>query len=528
MNYLQSILLSLLILMGVCVSASANLEVWFASSASKIMRNANPIDGADKWELSAARNEVEACQIVLLCHKPVQDVKVTVSELRHSRGQETLKPTVNSVAYIPSVDKKTAYPDPLPPYKPFSLKPDEAQPVWISIRIPQNAVPGIYNGKVEVVAGSITRKLPFSVKVWDFALPQTPSCVTAFGLSAAYIAPQHGLDVNSAKFKRIFAKYYEMLLDHKISPYHLPVDLNSNEAAKYLNDPRMTSYMIPYLEKDEDLKRLVKRLIDGGWYKKGYFYPVDEPNTPEGYKSFDKVVDRLRSIEPNYHIVLPFFCNPDFDYKLRAYDMMLGKVNIWCPESCLWDDVNVWNPQKGPDKTLGPLMEARRKAGDSVWWYVCCGPGSPYCNFFLDMDAMQHRMLFWQQKMKGVQGLLYWETAYWNASHGCPDPWETMTTLTHVNPTLMGDGSLLYPGKKVGIDGPVSAQRLEVIRDGIEDFEYLTLAEERLGKGATHEYIAKLVRSLTDYERDPKKLECVRKELGEKLEKATIKARKKL
>jgi hypothetical protein len=36
-----------------------------------------------------------------------------------------------------------------------------------------------------------------------------------------------------------------------------------------------------------------------------------------------------------------------------------------------------------------------------------------------------------------------------------------------------GDGSLLYPGKKVGIDGPVSSLRLEVLRDGLEAFDYL-------------------------------------------------------
>ena len=34
----------------------------------------------------------------------------------------------------------------------------------------------------------------------------------------------------------------------------------------------MTSYRIPYLEKDAELKAVVQRLIDGGWFAKGYFY----------------------------------------------------------------------------------------------------------------------------------------------------------------------------------------------------------------------------------------------------------------
>ena len=75
------------------------------------------------------------------------------------------------------------------------------------------------------------------------------------------------------------------------------------------------------------------------------------------------------------------------------------------------------------------------------------------------------------------------------------------------------------------IDGPVSSQRLEVIRDGIEDFEYLTLADPRLGQKAAKAYVARIARTLTDYEQDPTKLEKARRELGAELEKATRKTR---
>ncbi len=519
------LLVCVFVVLCLCVPASGSVRAWFAPSAKKVMRSEEPAR-ASEWQLSAARSEVEACQVVLRSDEAVKGVRVTVSELRHTRGKGVLRPALNGVAYIPSVDKKTAYPDPLPPYAPIDLRPNEAQPVWVSVRVPKDASPGTYRGAIRVEAGSDARELPLSLHVWDFALPDTPSCATAFGLNPEYFLPQHKVEPGSVRARELHMKYYEMLLDHKISPYNIPVDLMSEAAVRYLEDPRMTSYTIPYLDNDEDLRKLVQRLIDGGWFRKGYFYPIDEPNSADAYQQFTKIVDRLRRIEPNYRIVTPFFCNPDYDTKLKSYDLMLGKVNIWCPESCLWDNVNIWAPQKGLDDTLGPLMESRRKAGDSVWWYVCCGPGSPYCNFFLDMSAMQHRMLFWQQKMKGVQGLLYWATTFWCKDYGCPDPWQTMTTLTHVNPNLMGDGSLLYPGRQVGVDGPVSSQRLEVIRDGIEDFDYLTLADQRIRKDASKPYIAKLVKSMTEYEGDPMKLEAVRRELGAEIEKATVAARK--
>jgi hypothetical protein len=45
-----------------------------------------------------------------------------------------------------------------------------------------------------------------------------------------------------------------------------------------------------------------------------------------------------------------------------------------------------------------------------------------------------------------------------------------------------GDGFLAYPGKPVGVDGPVSTIRLEQIRQGLEDYEALALLAELAAK----------------------------------------------
>ena len=166
-------------------------------------------------------------------------------------------------------------------------------------------------------------------------------------------------------------------------------------------------------------------------------------------------------------------------------------------------------------------MQLRRNMGDDVWWYVCCGPGQPYTNFFVDLPGMAHRMLFWHQKRESVDGLLYWSTTYWNPASGCDDPWMSMQTVRDINPNLSGDGSLLYPGKPVGIVGPVASVRLAIIRDGIEDFDYLCLAEELLGPRAAQGYVRRLAKNLTAYETDPWKLEEVRRALGTAIESAT-------
>jgi hypothetical protein len=98
-------------------------------------------------------------------------------------------------------------------------------------------------------------------------------------------------------------------------------------------------------------------------------------------------------------IVSPYFRNPDFDPEKRPEVLLDGQVNIWCPVTAFFQ----------PD-----LLRERQQRGEEVWWYVCCGPGKPYANFFVDMEGIDHRILFWQQKMFGVQGLLYWNTIWWD------------------------------------------------------------------------------------------------------------------
>ena len=186
---------------------------------------------------------------------------------------------------------------------------------------------------------------------------------------------------------------------------------------------------------------------------------------------------------------------------------MLGRLNIWCPH------LNYLAVRA----RLPAFLKSRRNAGETIWWYVCNNPRKPYNNLHIDMIAMANRTLLWQQKREAMQGLLYWDVNYWDKKF-VADPWQNMDTL---GTGYYGDGSLLYPGKKVGIDGPVGSIRLEVLRDGLEDLDYLTLADRSLGPEATQKFVGRITRSLTDYEQSPARLEQVRRELGDALEKAT-------
>lgn len=486
MGYLNSaFILILFVFMGVYSNAENEYMLWVEPSAKKILQNAQPSSKpSTSADIYAARNEWESFQICLRTNKPVKNVQVEVSDLKQIKGKGII-PARNIwtgiVSYVPIMNPPIPYPDPLPPFRAFDLEPGKTQPIWVTIKVPELTPAGDYKGNIKVTSANSAHNIPIKLHVWDFTLPKTPRCVTAFGITMESVARTHGVAGNAEKTLELHKKYYEMLLDHKISPYHIPVDLMSPEAKAYLEDLRMTSYIIPYIEDDAKLKSLVQYLIENNWFTKGYFYPLDEPVNKDAYDRLKQITDRLRSIEPRYRIVAPFFRGPDFAEGKTIWDFAIGQINIWCPNEHYFD----------LEPKTRPMMKARKNAGEDVWWYVCCGPGDPYSNFFIQQEAMKHRMLFWHQKREGVDGLLYWSTTYWMPWEGCDDPWQSMMTIKSINPNIFGDGSLLYPGKAVGIFGPVSSLRLEVIRDGIEDFEYLCLIDDLLGHGARIDTLCK-------------------------------------
>jgi hypothetical protein len=504
--------------------ASQAIGAWFVPSATKVMRKDKPkAKSPAKWDLAAARNEVESCQLVLRADHDVAGVTVSAAPLKHTKGKATLKPTLLKVEYVPIwEEEKELFPDPLPPLRgALKLQAKQSQPIWIMIKVPASAAPGTYRGSIKVKAGKWQKSFPLSIKVWDFALPVTPASKTAFGIDYGGIAEAHGVDPKSDHAKQLYRKYCEFLLDHRLSPYSLPVDIMSKEALPYLNDPRLTSFNVLMRGKtDEQLVEMITYLKKGGWFEKSYFYEVDEPITKEAFDKLVEYTDHLHKLEPRCNVMTPFWGNPNWDEKVRTKDVMLDRVNMWCP--CA--------PYLEAEPGFHDFLMERKHTGEKVWWYVCGGitkwdhPFAYINNLDIPIGPMQHRMFGFQQRRLKLQGFLYWNTTFWHKQY-TQDVWTNTITL---EPRKCGDGSLAYPGNKVGVDGPVSCIRMEIFRDSQDDFDYLALADERLGPEVTEKYVSRVCKSLAEYERDPMKLEKVRRELGDALEKATVAARKRL
>ncbi len=252
-----------------------------------------------------------------------------------------------------------------------------------------------------------------------------------------------------------------------------------------------------------------------GWLPIAHVYGWDEVQ-PQDYEAVVEAYRMVLRDVPQARIMQTYYRN-------KTPHELTDTVSIWCPITSIYDRA---------------FCEGRRARGEDIWLYVCCGPTPPYANFFIDEPAVDHRVLFWQAWQANAVGFLYWQTNWWfgnmpdkvSAPHFPDVPWN-MDCGTYRDHGVNGDGWLLYPGKD---QQPLASLRLENIRDGIEDYEYLWLLRQRLSAARKSDRIQpadlaraqallnpvpEITRSFTDYTKDPRVILARRAAIAEMIEK---------
>ena len=481
--------------------------------------------------VSAARNEYEAVQAVVIAYdKALEGTEVSVSAL-------PVDVSVNLVDYVKTrqpryeVDYVGWHPDPLMDMKPFDLPAGGIQPIWITVHPKEGTPAGTYRGQITITpANAPETVLPLEVRVWDFALPKESHLKTAFALFPHEISAWYG-----GYTPEIRRAYYQFLLDHRINPTNIysKAPVPTMEDLPFCLERGLNAFSLTYThnkgaEDRAELKKMIKELEDdlkaNGAWSKAYIYGFDEI-LPDKYGELRDMYGWLKTEFPD----LPRMCTVIPNEELKGY------VDIWVPLTANF------KPKDAEEYT---------KAGNQVWWYVCCNPAPPYANFFVDSPAVDPRALFWMNWKYHVPGFLYYAMNMWTtnrSSAAAPNeqiphddpavrqaiqqgkrwpevPWNTFT-FSDVN----GDGHLIYPGPG---GKPVSSIRLECIRDGIEDYEYLYLLNELVSRGkGSPAFLAKgkklleteeVVRSLTDYTLDPEPLLRNREAIAQTIEKLQL------
>ena len=567
------------------------LNLWRASSGWKIPQHrALPRTVAKSLALRVAKNEWEAVQLVVTPNQPLTNVTVSVSDLTYMKNKiPGGSVQVLRVGYVPVTVKTdqtgtlAEWPDPLLPQgAPVTVGSGMNQPFWIRVKAPADIPAGIYRGTVTVQAEGVKVATVLNVEVYGFALPDTLTCETAFGFSPATVWRYHKV-ADTAQRREVLDKYLRSLGEHRISPYNpAPMDgwtvewkgLDAKtgklddgkkiaEVEPVFNweawdaamtrafgtyhfnsfvmrveglgggtfheryEPRFLGYAGTSPEYDilmgKYLKGIETHLREKGWLEKAYVYWFDEPD-PKDYAFVMGGFATLKKHAPGLRRMLTEQVEKD----------LAGGPNLWCP---LTPSLNVAG------------LEERRAAGDRFWWYVCCGPKAPYATEFIDHPGTEMRVWLWQTWAERVTGILIWETVYWTSDTAYPDranpqnpyldpmSWTTGYGLTPGTKSAWGngDGRFLYPPLAVAdgksaqpvLDGPVESLRLELLRDGIEDYEYFVILKRLLAeKGAkldarTRANLEALLTvppdvssSLTRFTRDPATLETHRDKLA--------------
>ena len=489
-------------------------RLWGAPSTQKILQDVNSYQDLEteaKIEIDTARAEFESSQIVLTGGSKTSEYTVEVSDLKLVDGDATYDSSnisVYNMKYVQVAVPWTSgalkgwYPDGLLPMDAAvkagenKVKTGENQSIYFSFDTPADQEVGKYEVSVTVTVDGEKNVLPVSLRVRNVTVFSKPHHESMFINSWHYFLGEY--DSTQAMYE----KYIKMIYEYRLAPTSLVFDstwgvedayyyaekayeLGSHEHCSNITIPvsksasgikagQFTNYIVALAEKSMETAcdMLAKCTV----------YGVDEPlanNAFEKTKAFAMTYEQQRNdaiskIESKKEEYLETYTGIDeafFDQMIQSirdihyitttryaanYDPY---IDIYCPTF--------------KDFEVG-LATGVYEGDEEVWWYGAVGPTNPYPTYHLDDVLISSRMVGWLQAIYNIKGNIYWGVdIYGDYDGGSWDYRDEYYNDPGRYLQVNGDGYLVYPGKKYGIDGPIPSIRLESIRDGYEEYELL-------------------------------------------------------
>ncbi len=506
-----------------------SISYWATHSYDKVIINAPKDTGSAKFTVNMAKQETEGCQLVVMNDGASGRKRGKLVLL--SNPQHSIQPEIFVLQHYEDWNGNK-YTDACTPYfgSYVSIAAKTPLPFLVEFTTLASTPAGDYNYTFAFVndSGKTIALFEVTVHVWNITIPLEKTFRAAAGLDTWYVSVME--NVSDDDLHEVTCDYYSFLLKHNISASRIPVNVLSDSANAYLNNPIITFVEVPCkgsdgkLLPDEEILKYYKKLKQNpDWLKKAVFYPFDEPDSEADIKAYNEMCEHLRTLCPDIPVFAPFYTNIRIGLSGDQVGAMYDDSGIWCPKLCLWDDSNSYKDLLvKPKKSFAERMNEKAAAGAELWTYVCNAPGDPYAQFFLDTEGRVQRLLFWQIYQRDIKGFFYWRVNKWASANNYSDfidPWKTLNNgYKDENGTpICGEGAILYPGKAVGVDGPVASLRLKYFRDGIDDIELLLLAKKHLGEDWVKEKTNGATDSLTTYT-DNDSFAKIRKEIGDALE----------
>ena len=454
-------------------------------------------------DLDAARNEVENAQIVLFSDRQdLKHLKWKIGTLKTASG-ETLRGTVtlHPVGYMRmehfDLGVNGWWPDPIMTgMDSLSIPRGDVQTLWFQVKTAADAVPGEYRAELVLSAENAPAvTIPVRLKVRRFELPAMSQLRVVMGCNDGSGGFETDYKINPSTIYG-WEKDGEQLFGNWAEREATAINLD------YIWSQQLdqSTHMPTQEQLDSWIASLKGKLALAerhGLRDKCYLYCFDEA-TEEWRPALEAITRAIKKEIPD----LPILTTAAFPW---CGEGTISSVDWWCPQINNYDFA---------------AAERARAAGKQVWMYVCNNPEKPFPNLRITANtAMDHRILtgFMAGAMR-YDGFLYWSTrAKWQTPAISGDSVYTTWTIQDD-----GDGQLYQNSS----NGPIPSIRLELFRDGLEDYDMLKIAEklaadpDRLSAEARKllpriaPYFAPgnpVVKSQTEFTQSPEELESARR-----------------
>jgi hypothetical protein len=499
--------------------ASAAPTVTVADSLATV-RPDQPASGPTSAVISAARNEFESFQVVVAAGDavspgvsvslaqpltgaggtiPAANVSIFREEYLNLRRASDLEGDTGPWpdALIPTVD---AYYGEARNAFPVDVPAGQNRVAWIDVQVPADQPAGLYEGALSVTdAAGFGAQVPIQLTVRDFTLPSTSTLASAFGMDFDLCPAQIGKDCfpNEERGWELKSVYVRAALENRVtisdSAFQPPVRYEREWFRQFIlpllqggspqNDKgTMTPVRLPgaqltaiSVDGGKFLKTWRKEAAAGGFTDRAFFYACDEPGSSR--KEWARCKRSAKSVRGW----------PDLETLVTASIQELqrfkatGVIDIVVPIVNHMNDRPDFGQAYVGDQR--PLYDAfLADPGKRLWLYNACpshgcaddgASTEPYWagwpSYVIDQPGFEHRAMGVVAFAQRATGELYFQTTY-----SLKRAWRNQFDFGG-----NGDGTLFYPGQPKRIGGtqqiPVESIRLKRIRDGREDYEYLSL-----------------------------------------------------
>ncbi len=422
----------------------------------------------------------------------------------------------NQYVYAPSRPAPDQFPDGLSNTPTAKVPANTTQPIWIRAYIPKTAAGGIYSGSIKIETDRGTMTVPLSINVRAVTIPDAKDSGftdvewTLFFGTVSHQPPPSGVETMLANygFSPFSDEWWKLMEDY--------ADLRRDYRNNNLTLPMNTLFLAGNTTVDADgtvhfdwskIDQVVKFFMDRGtvsrlegfWVNGGPGYGTtgtsrSSPRGRTGSRSRSSSRgSRTRPTSGSPNTSAPCVITSrrragrrsgggTSATSRRALPASDGWKGIFSKVKAVWPELKIGDatfhepvasevaakediviPNLLNYETHPAAYDKARKEGKDLWLYNCNIPTQGFLNRFIDQPQYYQRLIGWLAAARNANGHLHWAFNNWNISMDDQD--------------VKGDFWAVNVDKEHK-DLLERTIRLESMRDGIEDWEVVTILKK--------------------------------------------------